>query len=234
MTMKTYWDVPRDERHALTEEQVEHFVKIERAEQGCYVPDEPTPPPEPDPLDLERVTVYRLRVKEAGRDYSWSETSIDFRTREAAEAAGRAAVRVRTNSGQDVIEPHRVEVDERTVVTAASYAEHAAEMERQEGLKTEYENEKKRWAEAVAKAQEAGTGIWDDYRAAQAQERDLEAIRKAHAQHLELAEGSESVALRFTVRAFGVDPTAIALGLDPAALRQHTRPKDEAETCDPF
>lgn len=229
--MQTYWDIPKKDRHALTAEQVEKFVAIERAEQGCYVPDEPVAPPEPDPLDLARIPVYRLRVKEPDR-HSWRETSMHFRTREAAEAAGRAAVRIGTHGGLEVIEPHRIEIEEQSVVTAASYAEHAAELERQAEARESYEIAHRSWSKALEAAQKAGAGIWADWQRRQEDAAQLEQIRKAHARHLELAEGSEAIARRFTVKAFGAQAAAEALGLEPEALKDLDLPKPKAEPCD--
>lgn len=207
--MNRYWDLTEQQRSALTTDEVEAFLIVERMEQGIAPLEPPVLVEVPD-VNPPRTTFYGIEY-----DGRYGRTTFDcvFRTAEealafialkplAADTDYRIGDEFKFVKPQQVYKIETIQLCEQQDVINlhATLEKRKAALESNRKMTAEYE-------EACKLATRAVEGVWDDWRECCAKDRGNQRIIDVYQQYVKTCDGDSVIALRFLRKAY--QPEAI-------------------------
>ena len=202
--MKRIWDLNDEEVLSLTDEQVARFVDIECAHEGAPIePDYPGPKPEVEDPECDQV-LYNV----TGVPYYFDDKAVA----DALAAAFTGARMFDTKKigtievVRDIPSYHSPQdfgtVSTKAVVSMQSYDKHREAIEANAALIRKWESAKSEYDSAIRERRKAADSVYEYV--AEARKRDMrrKQLEKALAEYVALADGDETIALRFLHSAY--------------------------------
>lgn len=221
----TYWDVPENERHALTESEIEYYCRRELADSGYVYPNPPVVLPE-DPPPVETTTFYQPQID------SYNKLDLAFETMaEAVTFLRLSCVKVEREWRADVnyskplagmsIEPVELPTEEQIDAVKQSLSEAKKNREANQESRKEFDK-------AVSECDEIIERVRSDHRERLSHEYSLQCIRDTYAEFLKIADGEALIATRFLLKRHNREEAVEALG-SQLAFEVQTVDVEEAE-----
>lgn len=208
-THRTYWDVPENERHALTEDQIAQFCKVELAEAGYVYPKPPNVMLE-NPPKVPTSTFYRPQIDQFNR------LDIAFSTMEGAAAFLKLSpvevtrdYRTDTSYSKPVagmsIEPVELPTEQQLDAVKQGLAEAKQNKDANAKARKEFDTD-------VIRCDDLVKGVRSDYRDRVSHEFDLQCVRDTYEEFLKIANGEALIATRFLLKQHDRGRVVEALG----------------------
>lgn len=213
--MKSYWDLSRKERAALTAEQLERWCDVALMQAGVEKPCQPDQHAVPEvPLDLTDVYVVSMSSRYGG---GYRDVVIGFPTAELArQFMGMGALKLDTdyevgseiNFATPVAETGEITV--RRLATAVSVADKREQLRRVKQLREVNEKAMREYRTNTEKAAEVTKAILADWNDLQSAKYIHGRVRRSRAEYLAMADGNAEVAEAFLRKTYGDDVVAEA------------------------
>lgn len=199
--MRTYWDHSEKERSEMDEEQVRGLLDYELMSKGVLKPVEPKLETV-EPIETKMRTLYRIRG--AYRDFG-----LLFESAEDASIVTKLPLYIEDRD-YDIGRDFAKKLDDASIVAVEVCDPEMKGGIRQKLVEQHQKEEANRAAAAeyqkqVEAASKATSELWADWRSCQGQARRMERIRDTFADYAKLAEGDQTVAMKFLRKAFGDD-----------------------------
>lgn len=205
--MKTYYELTDYERSQLTDEEFERYLDIARMQSDITI-DDPEPPID-DILDkLEWVTVYEVQSSK------WNAVATLSNRADASTLATLGVVLVSKDYQIDVpyIENRSSALDvvQKRVVTASSYAKHKPDLERRKKMADNRVQQERRRNDMLALLEEELLPLREDRMRCQNLAYTVECIRSKLAEYMLLCDGDETIARRFLAKHYSAEKIELA------------------------
>lgn len=227
--MNRYWDLERQERAELTEEQVRAFLEVELMEKGVRKID---PPKLRDVEEIDLSATGFFAVEYDGKYSTKSETDLVFRDLESA-AAFIALAPLETDYDYDVGSEHKYAkpMTGMAVKPVEMCAEHDVMNEKtnltaRKAAKEANATAQGEYDKACRAVREATSGVWDDWGECQEWAANIAAVNATFEEYTSRT-GNDSQALYFLLKAYDEDVIKDALGEERFTAMAADLPADE-------
>ena len=194
--MKTFYDLTKEEKVVLTEEQVNYYAKLDCANQGLIIPQKPI-------NELKPVIAPTQKYYQIGYDSFVFETEQE--AQDYIDAKGKA-FQVKSignnydNKNQFISEKV---VDYKEIKSTILYTkEEAADLKSVLEYNAETEKEWKKYNESLKEFNSIVSSMWTEIYEIQFYNKRLEFYNKVYQDYVELAGGSNGVAYTFFDKAY--------------------------------
>lgn len=205
--MKTYYDLNDYERSQLTDEEFERYLDIARMQSDITI-DDPEPPIDDILSKLEWVTVYEVQANR------WKDVATLSNRPDASTLAALSVVLLNTDYqiGVPYIDekPITLDVIEKRVATADSYAKNKPNLERRKKLADNRAQQERRRKDMIDLLEVELLPIREDRRRCQKLDYSIACIRAKLAEYMLLCDGDETIARRFLEKHYSAEKIALA------------------------
>jgi hypothetical protein len=205
--MKTYYDLTDYERSQLTDEEFERYLDIARMQSDITI-DDPEPPIVDILEKLEWVTVYEVQANR------WKDVAVLSNKTDASTLASLSVVLVSTDYqiGVPFIDekPVTLDVIEKRVATADSYAMHKPDLERRKKLADHRAQQERRRRDMLETLEQELNPMREDRRRCQGIAYSVSCIRDKLTEYTLLCEGDVGIARKFLAKHYSPEQIELA------------------------
>lgn len=234
--MNRYWDLTREEKAQLGEDDVKALCRVEIMEKGVVDPKPPELLSEEAPTPKTKTVFDVLRKS----DYSYQDgesLGFVFETIEQAQTVvDFEPLRVFNDYSTKTryVKPcHELRVQPREIAEEADVERLRVDLEKAAANKAANEKAKDEYQKQVKAVRDATSGIWEDWHEARGRELELKKIRDTYREYRELCGGDEALARTFLLKAYPREDCAEALPGEDFAENKIVQVIDDSETTPP-